>query len=264
MARKKEVEHNRSQRTARLGRGDPRVVRGDAIAVIKRLEFGSIHHLFADWQWDNTGVWREIEKAAPVHRQADPAAHLCRFLEVARPYLNPNGIVWIFSKTTAFSGGEIGLPHFIQKTAYSLGLQYCSEYVHHHAVAGYQSKNTFIAVKHTPIYSFVPHDFDFRPVAFVPSVGSPLASPNHVSQLRAGEERHPYQKPVSLFETLLSMGTPQGLVFDAFAGSGAAGVAAIQSGCRYLGAEVQPHYVRMANRSLATALADGAGRVRSA
>ncbi|HOW73914.1 MAG TPA: hypothetical protein PKY77_25195 [Phycisphaerae bacterium] len=60
---------------------------------------------------------------------------------------------------------------------------------------------------------------------------------------------------MELFETLFSMGTPGGLVYDAFAGSGAAGVAAVRSGCPYLGAEMQPHFVHAGNRAIALALA---------
>lgn len=263
-ARRYEIQYNRARRTPRLRGGDPRVMLGDAIDVIKKLEFGSIHHLFADWQWENTGIWRESERTSPVHRQADPVAHVCRLLSTALPYMHKNGILWIFSKTTAFPGGEIGLPHVIQKTAHRLGFQYCSEYIHQHAIAGYRSKNTFLAVKHTPIFPFVRQDFDFTPVTFAPSVGAPLASPNHISQRCAGEERHPYQKPVALFEELIAMGSPRGLVYDAFAGSGAAGVAAVNSYCPYPGAERQRYYVAMANRAIAAALSKQKAATKSA
>ena len=251
-----EIAAKRNQRTARPRRNDPRVMKGDAIAVVQRMDPGSIHHCFCDWQWENNGIWRDIERRHPVHRPEDPADHLCRFLRVARPYLNQQAIVWIFSKTTAFENGEIGLPRQVQETAFDLGLQYASEYVVAHTVSGYKSKQTFLAVKHQPLHPFVPIGFDFDPVKFAPSLSVPITSPNHISQLKVAEERHPYQKPAQLFEELISMGTPKGFVFDAFSGSGAAGVAAISSGCPYLGAELQTHYVRMANRAIANAIGE--------
>ena len=263
-ARKKEMEYNRSRRAVRLRPTDPRVVHGDCIAVVKRLKPESVHHCYCDWQWNNTGIWQESFKATPVHRPEDPIEHLCRFLEAVVPYLNQQGIIWIFSKTTAFENGEIGLPHSVQKSAYRLGLRYCSEFVAPHNVSGYRSKNTFIAIKHLPLHPFVKEGFDYSPVEFATSVGTPTTSPNHISQLGVGEERHPYQKPVALFENLIQMGTPHGQVFDAFAGSGAAGVAAVRMGCSYLGAELQKNYVRMSNRSLALALAEHDESARTA
>lgn len=257
--RQAEVDHNRSRRAVHLRPGDPHVVRDDAIDAVTQLPLASIHHCFLDWQWENTGVWKEAYKAVPVHRPDDPVDHLCRLLRTIYPYLDKNAIVWIFSKTTAFDKGQIGLPWAIQQAAYDIGLQYASEFIAVHSISGHRSKNSFLAVKHAPIHPFTPKGFDHSPVRFAPSVSEPLTSPNHISQLRVGEERHPYQKPVALFEQLLSMGTPHGLVFDAFAGSGAAGIASINSACSYLGAELQPHYARMANRAIALALANLTG-----
>jgi hypothetical protein len=220
--------------------------------------------LFADWQWDNVGVWKESYKAKPVHRPDDPAEHLCQLLRTARPFMDQQCIVWIFSKSTAFDGGQIGLPWVIQQAAHDIGLQYASEYISVHSIAGRRSANTFMAVKHQPIHPFVPEGFDFSPVEFAPSVSQPRTSPNHVSQLKAGEEKHPYQKPVALFEELLAMGTPGGLVFDSFAGSGAAGIAAVRCGHPYLGAEMIAHYVRASNRAIALALAERRDNAQSA
>ena len=263
-ARQFEVEVNRAKRAVRCRPGAPRVIRGDAIEVVRRLKPGSIHHLFADWQWEILGVWRDVGRRQPVHRPADPVEHLCRFLRVARRMLNQQCIVWVFSKATAFPGGQIGLPWAVQETAYDVGLRYCAEYVFQRAVAGYRSGSGVLAVKHTPIFAFVPEGFDFSPVHFLPSVSQPLRSASRASHIRTGTEKHPHEKPVALFEDLISAGTPGGQVFDAFAGSGAAGIAAVRQGCPYMGAELQPFYARTANRAIATALADCDSNVRSA
>lgn len=264
LVRQREIEENRSRRRAHLRRNDPRVRQGDCIDVIRHLEPESIHHLFCDWQWTNDGVWRNLDKAQRVHRPHNPPEHLCQLLRTARPYMNQQCIVWIFSKSTAFENGEIGLPWSIQRAAHDTGLIYCSEYIAPHTVAGYRSAHTFLALKHEPIHPFVPEGFDFSPVKFAPSISIPRTSPNHISQITIGEENHPYQKPVELFEDLIEMGTPAGLVFDAFAGSGAAGVAAVRSGCPYIGAELVRHYVRAANRSIALTLAERRDNSQSA
>ena len=64
---------------------------------------------------------------------------------------------------------------------------------------------------------------------------------------------HPYQKPVALYETLIGIATVNGLCVDLFAGSGSAGVAASRRGCPYVGAELVPDYVEIANRRIALA-----------
>ncbi len=253
-ARKLEMEVNRSKRTARRRASDPRVICGDTIDVVRRLEPGAICSLIADWQWDTCGIWQDVERPKPVHRPDDPVDHLCRLLQAARPYMDDQCIVWIFGRTTAFEGGQIGLPWSVQQTAHDIGLRYCSEYVFQHSVAGYRSKSTFLAIKHTPIFPFAPEGFDCAPVEFLPSVSRPLRAASRSTHIKLGTEKHPYQKPVELFEQLISAGTPGGLVFDGFAGSGAAGVAAVRCGCPYLGAELQPYYVRTANRAIAAAM----------
>ncbi len=248
------LHRNRRKAAVTSGRKGPRVVKGDAIDIVKSVPTQSIHHLFADWQWDNAGVWREALTAGPVHRPDDPVEHLCGFLRAARSRLHHNCIVWVFSKVTAFKGGQIGLPFDVQQTAYELGLRYCSEYVAPHRVAGYHNADSFLATAHTPIHPFVPEEFDLEQMAFAPTIGTAHTSPNHVSQLQPGKPRHPYEKPVELFEDLIRLGVPGGFVFDAFTGSGASGIAAIRCGCSFFGAEMQAHYVKLANEAIASAV----------
>jgi len=250
------VEANRQSAAVNMPRTGPRVIQGDAIDIVAQTAPDNIHHLMVDWQWDNTGVWRESMAAGPVHRPDDPIDHLCRYLEAARPHLNKNGIVWIFSKATAFPGGQLGLPWAVQKTANRLNLRYCSEFISPHRVAGYRNTDSFLATAHTPIHPYVTTEFDLGQMEHASTVGRPWTSPNHVSQHSSGKPHHPYEKPVELFENLIRLGVPGGLVFDGFAGSGSSAVAAIRSGCSYLGAEMQPHFVRIANQAIANAIAD--------
>lgn len=63
-----------------------------------------------------------------------------------------------------------------------------------------------------------------------------------------GEKRvHPTQKPVALLERFIRENTkPDDIVFDPFMGSGAAGVAAVKCGRRFIGCEIDSQYYHIA------------------
>lgn len=67
-----------------------------------------------------------------------------------------------------------------------------------------------------------------------------------------GNREHPTQKPVALMKRFVGLLTRSGeLVLDPFAGSGTTLVAARRLGRRYLGSELSPEYVAIAERRLA-------------
>jgi hypothetical protein len=62
---------------------------------------------------------------------------------------------------------------------------------------------------------------------------------------------HPTMKPVELMAYLISKLVPEGgTILDPFAGSGSTGVAALKTGRRFLGCEIDPKYARIARRRL--------------
>lgn len=75
-----------------------------------------------------------------------------------------------------------------------------------------------------------------------------------LSAPRADEKthgRHPTQKPRALVERSLAASTdPEDLVVDPFTGSGTTAVAALALGRRFLGAEVEPDYARLARQRI--------------
>jgi site-specific DNA-methyltransferase (adenine-specific) len=73
--------------------------------------------------------------------------------------------------------------------------------------------------------------------------------------------RHPTQKPLGLVERALLASThPGDLVLDPFSGSGTTGVAALNTGRRFIGFEQDAHFTDLAARRLEEAQADAARR----
>lgn len=63
-----------------------------------------------------------------------------------------------------------------------------------------------------------------------------------------GDKSHPQQKPVDLLEYLIKTYTNEGeVVLDATMGSGSTGVAAVNTGRRFIGFELDEHYYNVAN-----------------
>lgn len=73
---------------------------------------------------------------------------------------------------------------------------------------------------------------------------------------------HPCQFPVALPQNFIrSVCPPAGLVFDPFMGVGSTGVAAAVEGRRFIGSEIQPAYVEVAQRRIAEAR-NGEAKIR--
>lgn len=66
-----------------------------------------------------------------------------------------------------------------------------------------------------------------------------------------GEDEHPTQKPVRLMQRLILIHSKENhIVFDPFMGGGATGVAAEILGRRWLGCEIVPKYIELANKRI--------------
>lgn len=67
--------------------------------------------------------------------------------------------------------------------------------------------------------------------------------------------KHPTQKPLELSEKLIKSSAPKngGVVLVPFAGVGSECVAAKQLGLSYIGIEINPDYIRIANKRLDSA-----------
>lgn len=79
-----------------------------------------------------------------------------------------------------------------------------------------------------------------------------LAVAGCVGRANTGKRNHPTEKPVSLMLDLIRK-CPHGLILDPFTGSGSTGVAAIKTGRRFIGIEIDPAYADIARRRIAEA-----------
>ncbi|MCX8037011.1 MAG: site-specific DNA-methyltransferase [Candidatus Sumerlaeia bacterium] len=67
--------------------------------------------------------------------------------------------------------------------------------------------------------------------------------------------KHPTQKPIALLERIIIASTNEGdLIFDPFAGSSTTGVAAIRTGRRFVGVEIEPEFINLSIRRLKIAI----------
>jgi DNA modification methylase len=78
-------------------------------------------------------------------------------------------------------------------------------------------------------------------------------------QSEHGKTEHPTQKPVALMEWCIRrLNLPKGsIILDPYAGSGSTGVAAVSLGYNFIGCELDPEYVAIANKRLALAQMQG-------
>jgi site-specific DNA-methyltransferase (adenine-specific) len=68
-----------------------------------------------------------------------------------------------------------------------------------------------------------------------------------------GDRAHPTEKPVDLLLDIIDA-IPGDVVFDPFMGSGSTGVAALRSGRKFVGSEINPHHFDIACRRISEAL----------
>jgi hypothetical protein len=88
---------------------------------------------------------------------------------------------------------------------------------------------------------------------------APIVHDAHRLRTAAGA-KHPNQKPVALLEKLIRRSTDPGdLVIDPFSGTGAVGEAALRTGRRFLGVEIDPDWVQASRKHLAAVEAELAG-----
>jgi DNA modification methylase len=81
-----------------------------------------------------------------------------------------------------------------------------------------------------------------------------IETPICMGNERIKEPPHPTQKPVRVLKHIINLASnPGDLIFDPFMGVGSTGVAALETGRRFLGAEIDKEYFQAASKRLSQA-----------
>jgi len=81
--------------------------------------------------------------------------------------------------------------------------------------------------------------------------GKGFSDVQHAEPVAHSQETHPHQKPLRLISNLILHSThSRDVVLDPFVGSGTTAIACKQLGRNFLGFEINPEYVRLANKRL--------------
>lgn len=192
--------------------------------------------------------------------------------DVARAVLKPTGSLWVFGSMRTFL--STGLPsgwRYAQDIVWEKhnGTGFATDRlrrVHEHAVQLYRADAAWSGIyndvprvprtgpdKSGAVHAQPAHLGSIRPAAYVDDGTRIVRSVLKYPSVRGGP--HKTAKPIEILELLIRMGCPPGgLVGDFFAGSGAAGVAALRCGRRYLGCELDPAMSGVAAAALAEAM----------
>jgi site-specific DNA-methyltransferase (adenine-specific) len=267
-----------------LERGDGwALALGDCVEALERLPPCSVDLVFADppYHLSNGGSTCQSGRRARVDKGswdrsggvAEDHAFQARWLGACRRILKPSGTLWVSgTQHVIFSVGyalqELGFHLLNTVTWYKPNAApnlACRFFTH----------STEILLWASPARSRpLAHRFNYRE----------MKSANGGKQMRdlwaiterpepGGEQvvwalptpgprekvhgRHPTQKPLALLERVIAASATAGdLVVDPFCGSGTTGVAAVRSGCRFLGVERDPAYVHLAASRLRSAGGD--------
>lgn len=200
------------------------------------------------------------------------------WVEAAVAMLRPAGALWVFGSMRFFQ--DMG-PQFK-----SAGLRFAQDIVwEKHNGSGFQADRFKRVHEHACQYYLagaswadVYNEVQTTPDAIARSVKRKKGRPAHMGNIDQapyhsedggplimrsviymrsmhGRAIHPTEKPVELLEILIRTSCPpEGIVGDLFAGSGAAGEAAMWAGRRYAGCEIDFDMARKANDRLSSTL----------
>ncbi|GAO02236.1 site-specific DNA-methyltransferase [Anaeromyxobacter sp. PSR-1] len=261
---------------AERGRGWA-LVQGDCVEALERLPPHSVDVAFADppYMLSNGGSTCQGGRRTSVNKGSWDAsggfaadhAFQARWLQAVRKVLKPSGTLWVSGTqhvifTIGYAMQELGFHLLNTVTWYKPNASpnlACRFFTHSTEILLWASP-----MKARPLA----HRFNYRAmktanggkqmrdlweIADRPAPGGDqvvwsVPTPGPREKVHG---RHPTQKPLALLERVLAASAAPGdLVLDPFSGSGTTGVAALRTGCRFLGLERDPGYVDLAARRL--------------
>jgi site-specific DNA-methyltransferase (adenine-specific) len=239
------------------------IYEGDAIAFLRSLPDDSADLIIADPPY-SIDKDKEFGEGAYFHSREDWLSWCKRWLNEAKRILNPKGNIFVYA-----------IHHnacFLQCYMYELGLEYRRQIIWHYE-NGWSKYRNAPACHYEPILWFSrerestfhiirePYKSQER-LAHAITKNGKLWTPNPegrqagdvwkfptLAGRRFASERtsHPTQKPLPLSKRLMEhFSNPGDLVVIPFVGSGTECVAALETGRRFIGSEINPRYVQIA------------------
>lgn len=242
------------------------LMRGDCLAVLKRLPDASADLVFADPPYflSNGGTTCRGGKRVSVDKGAwdesqgfvtDHAFQRAWLAETQRA-LKPSGTLWVSgTQHVIFSIGyamqELGY-HFLNTVTWfkpnAAPNLACRTFTHSTELVIWAAPRRGKALLHTFNYAELRAENGGKQVRDLWEIPAP--PPREKTH-----GAHPTQKPLALLELIIrSSSRPRDLVVDPFCGSGTTGVASVMHGRRFIGIEREAGYMKIAEARIRHAL----------
>lgn len=219
------------------------------------------------WRWDRSaplpgfgGPWQKVQERWDAMELPEYVAFTRAWLEQLQRVVRPTGSLWIHG-----SYHNIGIINFLLQ---ALGVEIINEVIWYKRNAFPNLAGRRLTASHESIlWAHTGKDreylFDYDASRRLACPGDALRAPGKqmrtvwdIPNNKAKEElafgRHPTQKPLRLLTRMLALSArPGGRCLVPFAGSGSECVAAKRFGLDYLGFEIDPEHVALAERRLA-------------
>jgi site-specific DNA-methyltransferase (adenine-specific) len=253
---------------------DCRLLQGDCVDVLSALPEASIDLIFADppYLLSNGGTTCASGKRVAVHKgQWDASAGLAadhqwnhKWLAACQRVLKPSGTIWVSGTqhvifSIGFAMQELGF-HLLNTVTWfkpnaSPNLA-CRFFTHSTEIVLWAAPARTKPLRHTFHYKDMKADNGGKQMRDLWQIPEPdgeqvvwsLPTP---PKSEKSHGRHPTQKPAALLDRIIRAGSSPGeLVLDPFNGSGTTGVAALASGRRYIGIDVDTQFLELTRRRL--------------
>jgi len=241
-----------------------RIIKGDCIAGMKELPDECCQLIIADPPYNlskDFGEWKELE------RKSDWLPWSKKWIDECNRILAPGGSIFVY-----------GIHHhlcWIQCYLYEIGLTYRRQIIWHYenGFSGYKT----LSAHYEPLLWFtkgksftyhqirepyksserLKHKLTKNGKVWTPNPAGRLAGdvwqfPVLAGKRFSGEKvAHPTQKPLSISSRIVThFSNPDDLVVVPFAGSGSECVASLMAGRKFIGFELNPEYIEIANKRL--------------
>ena len=209
------------------------IIEGDMFDALESVADGSVQMVLTDPPYMVGSVSaRKKEDIGPWGDLMNGARFFCDVLRVIRKKLSGDGCAWVF-------GNWRGLPSLYKAACDAHWLPGgCMVWDKRWPGSGYLMRSSWELAM-----LFAMEGYERKTTAFLDVQYCPVIPAQH--------RVHPAQKPADLLRRMIEFGTKPGdVVLDPFCGSGSTGCAAIQSGRRFIGIEIDPEFCNVARGRL--------------